>query len=56
MKSIILSLLLVASRTEAMKLNSKSPDTDVEKIPDFLADGYSETWKYTNNPHYVNET
>ena len=24
------------------------------KLPDFLADGYSDTWKFVDNKHYVN--
>ena len=41
---------LVASAS-AIGLNS-----EIYPHPDYYADGYSNTWKYTDMPHIVNET
>ena len=43
---------LVASAS-AINLNSES---EIYPHPDYYADGYSNTWKYTEMPHIVNET
>ena len=49
-----MNCLLLVSAASAVTLNMKPYDPN--HVPDYYADGYSDTWSYTTNHKLVNET